>query len=700
MSADSLAATWMPPPKRPRRTPFRSDIQALRALAVSLVVLNHLWPSRVTGGYVGVDVFFVISGFLITAHLGKELIGTSRIDLARFYARRIKRLLPAAFLVLAVGSVAVAFWVPYSEWARTGREVLSSALYMGNWSLAAQSVDYSALTNEATVAQHYWSLSVEEQFYFLWPWALFGLYRLGSRLRSPRALLIIGVGAIAVVSLLFSISFTASNPNPAYFVTPSRVWEFAVGALLALAASRIRFSPVSGLLVAVLGWLAILYSAYSFDTQTAFPGTAAMVPVLGTAAVIAAGIGQRTAPLQGLVGARPVKFIGDISYSIYLWHWPMIVVAPYVLGSELWFWQKVGLLALCLPLAWATKTFVEDAGKSWRILGRSPHETFASMAMGIFILGIISGGMMLGANFKAAEADSLAANSALDSCHGPGSLPARKTCADALGPALVTVMGDKNKYYAGSPECKVDPDRKGDGGVAVAVCDFSAGNPGATTAWLVGDSHAEQWKLPLLDLAKTHGWKLTYALMGGCPVADVPFVSYEGKSNPSAASACKTGGKSIASLIEQDKPDRVFYSIFSRQETLDDGTGRSQEALYAEGLPKFWIRWVAAGSTVYVLADPPLNAHVRDSKCVVLNPNEPLKCAVDRSLAQPRDPMVIAATKTPSKNVHLIDLTDHFCDSQKCYSVVGNVAVYYDANHLNAEFSRLLAPYIERMIGL
>lgn len=667
-------------------------------MAVGLVVLNHLWPNRVTGGFVGVDVFFVISGFLITAHLAKELFGTSRLSLATFYARRIKRLLPAAFLVLAVGCAAVAVWVPYSEWAGTAREVMASVLYVENWSLAVQSVDYSALTGNATIAQHYWSLSVEEQFYFLWPVALYGLYRLGRRFGSPRQAMVAGILVVGLASLAFSLYFTAAHPNPAYFVTPVRVWEFAAGALVALAAPRIRMATAVAGATAALGWLAIVAAALTFDQNTAFPGWTALLPVAGTAAVIAAGTGRQRAPFHPLTSWQPVKLVGDVSYSIYLWHWPMIVVAPYLLGGELNAWQKLGLALLCLPLAWLTKVLVEDAGRSWKILGSRPRETFGAMLAGIVVLGLICGGLAWGGHLRQEEAEAVQARQLGGSCHGPAALTATKACADALGPAAVTVMGDANKYFAGAPECAVDPQRKPVGGSAVAVCDYSDGRPGAPTVWLTGDSHAEQWKLPLLELAKKNHWKLSYSLMGGCPVADVSFSSYLGKSNPAKSAACMAAAKSIAAMIAQDRPEKVFYSNFARQETVDDGTGRSQEAQYKEGLPKFWQQWVNAGSTVYVLADPPLNSFVRDPKCVAMNPLEPLKCAVARSVAQPPDPLVAAAKAMGSPKVRLIDLTDHFCDADRCYGVVGNVAVYYDANHLNGEFSRLMAPFIERKL--
>ncbi|MEO8219374.1 MAG: acyltransferase family protein [Specibacter sp.] len=694
--ADSLSGE--PPLRRPRRKVHRADIQALRAAAVALVVLNHLWPASVGGGYVGVDIFFVISGFLITSHLTKELLSTSGLGVSRFYARRIKRLLPAAFLVLALSSIAVALWVPYSEWLRTAREVMTSALYVGNWSLAVQSVDYSALTNDATIAQHYWSLSVEEQFYVLWPLALLGLYRLGMRLGAPRTVLLAGIVLAALASLGYSVYFTAVQPNPAYFVTPVRVWEFAAGALVALLAAKISLSRFPAVVTAAAGWLAIVLAAASYNQGTPFPGWTALLPVLGTAAVIAAGLGPAKAPFEAVLAWKPVQFVGDVSYSIYLWHWPMIVIAPYLVGSELNSWHKLGIAFLCLPLAWLTKVLVEDQGKSWKMLGSSPRATFAAMGSGIVVLALISGGLAWGGRVLQIHAEAVQFAQYGGPCNGPAALTATTACPDALGPAAVTVMGDANEYFAGAPECVVDPARKPPGISAVAVCDYSGGKPDATAVWLTGDSHAEQWKQPLLHLARKNHWKLTYSLLGGCPIGDVSLVSYQGRKNPAASAACKTTGTSIAAMIEQERPGKVFYSTFARQEILDDGTGRSQGAQYSEGLAKFWQRWADAGSTVYVLADPPLNAPVRDSKCVAMNPTDPLKCAVDRATAHPADPLVGAVAAMADPAVRLIDLTEHFCDAKHCYGVVGNVAVYYDANHLNGVFSRLMAPFIEREI--
>ncbi|MEQ7739301.1 acyltransferase family protein, partial [Escherichia coli] len=212
--------------------------QALRALAVLLVVGNHLWPVLLTGGYVGVDVFFVISGFLINSHLSKELFATGRVSLRQFYARRARRLLPAALTVLGVSLVAAWLWLPYTRWSAHAQEIVSSAFYVENWVLAAKAVNYSAMNSDATMVQHYWSLSVEEQFYLIWPLMLITLYLLAGKCGwRNRRILLSGLGLVTVASFAFSIYLTAMSPSEAYFNLPVRVWEFGAGAILALSAS-------------------------------------------------------------------------------------------------------------------------------------------------------------------------------------------------------------------------------------------------------------------------------------------------------------------------------------------------------------------------------------------------------------------------------------------------------------------------------
>ncbi len=233
------------------RSGFHPEIQGLRAVAVLLVVLFHLWPNALSGGFVGVDVFFVISGYLITAHLYREVAATGTVSLRRFWARRIRRLLPASLLVLAISGLATVLFLPATVWTQTARQIAASALYVQNWALAADSVDYMAKDDVPTLAQHYWSLSVEEQFYAFWPILIVGLVAWAGRFASRRAaanraVLIVGLGAVGVISLAWSVVATADNQSTAYFATPTRVWEFVAGALVTLVVvSRKLFGPAS-----------------------------------------------------------------------------------------------------------------------------------------------------------------------------------------------------------------------------------------------------------------------------------------------------------------------------------------------------------------------------------------------------------------------------------------------------------------------
>src|SRR3954452_9452124 len=313
----------------PERREVRADIQALRALAVSLVVIYHLFPSRLTGGFIGVDTFFLISGFLITLHLIERPPRGGR-DLLAFWARRVRRLLPASLTVLAVTVVGAWAFLPASQWASTAVHARASALYVENWQLAADAVDYLAAENTPTAVQHFWSLSLEEQFYLGWPVLLLALTVLVPAAHRIRGYWW-GLGAVVVLSLAYSVHLTASNPAAAYFVTWTRLWELGAGGRLARGASATRRwtqpHPAIANAVAAAGWFLILAVAALYTSRTPFPGWQAAIPVLGAALVIAANSRMAWHRVPG------VQWLGDTSYSIYLWHWPLIVILPVALGS-------------------------------------------------------------------------------------------------------------------------------------------------------------------------------------------------------------------------------------------------------------------------------------------------------------------------------------------------------------------------------
>jgi peptidoglycan/LPS O-acetylase OafA/YrhL len=676
-------------PPRDEGTRFRTDVQALRAVAVLAVLLNHLWPLRLAGGYVGVDVFFVISGFLISSHLCREIDATGRVRLVRFYARRIRRLLPAAFLVLALTMVGVYLLMPYPRWAETARHAVASALYGENWLLSAESVNYSSADAAPSLVQHYWSLSVEEQFYLVWPLLLFLLFRVRRR-RARFA----GVAVVAAASLAFCVYYTAHAPSQAYFLTPTRVWEFAMGALVALGGARLALPARVAGVVSFAGLAMIIGPAVAYGHSTPFPGYLALVPTAGAALVIIAGNRGARQWHTPLSAARPVQWLGNISYSLYLWHWPLILLAPFAIGQVLTTRDKLVVLAVSLLVATGSKILVEDRGLAWLPVKRATGLTFAAMVAGMALLALVAGTLNWTYDRHVVQARQEIAAAVSSSCHGPGAMVPGKDCRDRFGPAGVVAMGPANAYFQVPPECRqIDANKAGDTKTTL-VCDFSQGEPVPEVVWLLGDSHALHWQGAVMELARQRKWVLKFGGLGGCPFAKVDFTGYRGPADAGFRRTCKEWSERLTDVVAADKPSTVFLSFFSRMEPADDGTGRSQTAQYRDGLEPYWHAWADAGARVVVLADPPLNGDVRPADCVTLNPRDPLACAVNRDVAQPPDPLAEAARSSRDPAVSLVDLTNYFCDRRKCYAVVGNVAVYYDANHLNLEFTRALTPML------
>ncbi len=360
---------------------LRRDIQALRAVAVLLVVVDHFWPSGLlAGGYVGVDLFFVVSGYLITGHLVRELTGTGRVALGRFYARRALRLLPAAALVTVVSAALVALWLPQGAWTRTAVEGAGSALYVQNWLMALSTLSEAAAAAGPTPFQHYWSLSVEEQFYLLWPGLLLavaaGAVRTGRG--DPRRRLLVAVAAVSAVSFAVGVVHTELSSQTAYFATWTRVWEFGVGALVALGAGVPR-GPRTARAAVAAGWAGVAACAVLYR-GVEFPGVGALVPVLAAAAILAGGqAADRTGP-ELLTDRRVVQGIGNASYSVYLWHWPLVLVLPHALGREPGHAERALLVLGVLLLAAATRRWVELPGTRWRAPRTRPARAAAVAA--------------------------------------------------------------------------------------------------------------------------------------------------------------------------------------------------------------------------------------------------------------------------------------------------------------------------------
>ena len=382
-----VAMATLAPPRRgadlPRptsRSDLRPDIQALRALAVVGVFVYHANPTVLTGGLVGVDVFFVLSGYLISSHLVAELDRTGSIALGRFWARRARRLLPASLTVLAATAVGVAVLVPASLRERFDDDITAAVLYCANWLFASQSVDYfSQADGVESPVLHFWSLGVEEQLYAFWPLLLLGGWALAGRLVRRRTALVGAVLVVSVPSFVVGAVMVAQGDPAAYFVTTARVWEFGAGALVGLAMGRrggvretgpFRYDSSLRLAASYAGWGLLLATLLLFRVELGFPGVNAAIPVVGTALVIWARDPQCRWSLARLLRLRPVQLVGETSYSIYLWHWPVLVLLPFALTAwgvideprraALTWWQLVVVGLGVLSLAWLTVRLVEN----------------------------------------------------------------------------------------------------------------------------------------------------------------------------------------------------------------------------------------------------------------------------------------------------------------------------------------------------
>ncbi|WP_426298596.1 acyltransferase family protein [Arthrobacter sp. R-11] len=705
----------VPSPATPKPAgKFRADIQALRALAVTAVVVNHLWPQLLPGGYVGVDIFFVISGFLITRHLVEELRGTGKVRLARFYGRRMRRLLPAALLV-AVVSIAASWLIqPYSRWLDVAWETLAAVFYGENWLLAAKSIDYSADHEMATPVQHYWSLSVEEQFYLVWPLLLAGAFLLALRIRkTPLPLLSATMGTVFVLSLAYSVYFTVSSKNEAYFVTTTRAWEFAAGGLIALATfalagrgaqERELMRPAAprlwmGLLAGA-GAVALVVSLAVFDEQTLFPGAMALVPVLGTGAIVLSGsvLGRSALPA---VGFRPVQALGDISYSLYLWHWPMIVLAVPLLGHDLRTREKLVIGAASIVLAALTKRFVEDPGRSRLFRNRKARVSILS-GFGAMAL---AGAMAIGMVFSAGHAEQLQQEQlallAKSPCYGAASLSEGASCPGKYGPPNALNIGKAESPYFAVSGCRSATDQIRVQGVPyLQDCDYSRGKKDAKTVWFIGDSHAEHWKVAFFDLARKQQWKVRLSLAGGCSLADVRRVAFMDapRLDEKSQSRCLDWSGQVSDKIMEQRPDLVVASTFSVKETIDDGTGRDQLSQYRSSVERRIAKWGQNGTRVIIVRDSPLTLGKSTPNCVINNKGNALACATQRNKALVADPTAKAVSDLGHANLKVLDLSDQFCDDARCYAVTGGLFVFFDNNHLSKSYVESLAPVFERRL--
>ncbi|GAA1161841.1 SGNH hydrolase domain-containing protein [Nesterenkonia sandarakina] len=716
--APAVASTTVTQPagRGSRSERFQPEIQGMRALAVLLVVVYHFWPEQLRGGYVGVDVFFVISGYLITGHLFKEASRTGRIRLGQFWARRIRRLLPLSLLVLAATAVASVLILPSTLWQSTSRQIMASALYVQNWVLAEDAIDYSKADERATAVQHFWSLSVEEQFYLLWPVLLavvLGIAVLSRRVRTraegaavprnhTRAIFLWVIGLLGAGSLAFSIYYTAESSAEAYFITPTRIWEFALGALLALILGSSQFIGRWGNLLGWAGLGMILAAAWCFSETTPFPGWTALLPTLGTVLLMACGGKSPWVGVHWWLSLRPATAIGDWSYAIYLWHWPVLIFAPYLLeGTERWE-VKVALIFGVVLLSALSTRFYEAPLRRARVLLPTWRTLVAAAAGMALVVGVAHYSVQI------VEAEFTASELSEDHpCYGYRALANPDQCGDpfegtqGLTPSAAEVAAQPQE--PAYPGCQAEAE---DEGVPECWLGAEAAQAEGTIA-VFGDSHATMW-LPALDeIAQDAGKRLLVLTRSSCTPRAATYVQAE--------DPCGEANLEILDRLAEDPEVETVVIAGSQM------TGGFEGPDVKVDLPESEVElsdagrsiltpiqfWLEAEKQVVVMGEiPRLNLERNETEtlpeCVALHEEDPAACNDDLQDTRVSERWLTASETVfaEAENYHFVPTEDLLCSEEQgtCYAVLGGAITYNDNSHVSQNFVRSVTAELAQRI--
>jgi len=672
VSAFSKASASMSAPAHRRI----DEIEGLRGLALTLVVLFHLFGhGRVSGG---VDVFLFVSGFLLTLTLLRTWSVGRPLNLPRRYSRILLRLTPPALLVLAATTVMTVLVLPRSTWVQTAHEIIASALYYENWELISSQLAYGAAGPLTSPVQHFWSLSVQGQFFLVWPVLIALLLVLARRTAWTVPLVATVVGAATSASFVYAWSFNATEPTVAYFDSFTRFWEIGAGALLAIFFTTVNRVPRA--MRVVLGWTGaalIVGSGFVLDGAAQFPGPAALVPVLGAAFIIACAGEPTRFGVDRALATAPTRFVARISYPLYLWHWPVLIAYLAIRGFD-----GVGLLggAFVLvvsgALAWLTQRFVSDpitAGATHRPRKRYP---VAAVAAAAALTVVVSTGA---AAFEQAGSASMNVAAGETTAYpGATSLTTGEEVAEDVDPVpdASVAFEDLPDVYA---EHCIQNSRDQPRFAKVLTCAPRGDVDSQIDVVLTGGSHAQQWSDTVTAVAERNGWRLTIIDKDACRLTRAQDV---------ANTACRDWNTEAIAQIIDLHPAAV---ITLATKTWIDGPETSNPGEVAA-----WQELDEAGIPVIGIRDTP-RFPWRVPECLEQHVDAPEECGIDRarlfSAVSPTD----VEPGVPDSFVEL-DLTDGFCTAERCEPVVGNVTVYRDDDHMTATYSRTLVPLLDDLM--
>ncbi len=712
--ADSVSPTKEEQDRRPAQAGFRPDIEGLRAIAVVAVVLFHADVPGVGGGYVGVDVFFVISGFLITGLLWREVSTAGTVRLRRFYGARARRLLPASATVGVITAIGSAVLLPPLQARSVMGDGIASALYVSNYRFILQGVDYLAAHLPPSPFQHYWSLGVEEQFYLVWPALIIGTAWLIRRARrrsgaeapsSERPYLVV-LALVAAVSFALSLIVTYVVPSVAFFSLPTRAWQLAVGGLVALTAGQWRrLAPRAAAIVGWAGLGVILLACTRLSTTTLYPGTAALLPVLGTALVIGAGCATPSRGCGRVLAWSPMRAIGRVSYSWYLWHWPVLLLAPALLGHPLGLAGRLAAALLSGGLAALTLRFIENPLRFAAPIRRS---ALASLVLGgvATAIAVCVGVALLVALPTPVGRGAPAAGLSLTAAP-----PTTADNIDAYDAAVQHAFAQVQAAIAASADLKavpsnVDPPLADAAAELKAIyrygclrSEFQVGQPecatgdtaSTTTVALVGDSHAAMWAPAFQQVATQRRWRLETLGKAACPPMNLP----DRNTLRRLVEHCEQWRDQTIARLRAEHPRLVVVSMWRG---YGPGYGSipdfgSYDPAWIDSLARLVQQLRGTGAKVLVLGPIPAPQSVVPI-CLSGHLDDATACSPPRSTAVNESGIAAESAATKAGGGQYADLTELFCTADRCPVIVGNTLVYLDWTHLTVEYARALAPVI------
>ncbi|HEU5127462.1 MAG TPA: acyltransferase family protein [Glycomyces sp.] len=679
-----------PPQPRPERwegTGFRPDIQGLRAVAVILVLLSHAGFAFAEGGYVGVDVFFVLSGFLITSLLVKEVFETGRISIAGFYARRARRILPAASVVAIATVVGSWLWFPVTRLEAVMQDAFTVIVYAVNYRFVAESTEYLNADQMPSPFQQYWSLAVEEQFYVVWPLLLLGL--LLWMKRSPRRTLNMAITVcvvIFVLSLIASVLITETSQPTAYYAAHTRAWELAGGAFLALTLQTWKRLPAfAAVAFSVVGLAAIVASGVLYTEGTAFPGYTALLPVLGTMLVIVGGTARGKNAVSALLSTGPFQFVGKISYSLYLWHWPILILGPLALDAEPSLLLSVVLLAGTFAVAQFSYEYLETPIRTAKLL----KSNVAGLATGVLcsLLGI---GMILTLTLgfsKVPENDGPTDLSAVEDVEDASTLEQQlreglevESVPGDINPPLTATNDDLPVIY--SDGCHLEFTD-----VSLPEECVYGDSDSDTQVVLIGDSHAAQWFPALQAIAEQNEWSLLSRTKSACsPV----MVRVESTQHDGEYTQCWDWKQEVFDELDRLQPDLAIVASSDSMEI--SGSGGDEMAQWRQGWTDTLDRVSAAAGTVVTLTDTPRASGAAAPDCLALHMDSAKDCVRDDPYEIGfLDYRQVSFEAQEAAGVQIIDTADWFCIDGRCPLIVEGMLVYRDTHHISTPYSKSLS---------